>query len=210
MNMNDLTGQQFGRLTVVRRDGSNKWRISLWLCRCVCGNEKSIPGNDLKSDGTKSCGCLRKEGRVKHGHSGINIITKTYKAWSSMRQRCINKNDKDYNNYGGRGIDICTEWVEFSNFLKDMGECPELHSIDRINNNKGYYRENCRWATREQQARNRRNNHMLTFNRKTQCIVVWAEEYNIPPNILRTRLCIYGWSIKKALTTLVRKKVKSK
>lgn len=210
MKTTDLTGQRFGRLTVTRRISNNKWRQAVWLCRCDCQNEKTITTSDLKSNSTKSCGCLRKEGNnLKHGHNRIGKQSKTHKSWDSMKQRCINRNNKDYKHYGNRGITVCNEWLEFTNFITDMGEQPIGCSLERINNDKGYYKENCRWATRQEQARNRRNNRQLLHNGKTQCIAAWAGEYNIPQSTLRRRLFVYDWSIEKALTTPIRKKVKS-
>lgn len=208
--MIDLTGQQFGRLEVIEQAGQDKWRHSLWLCKCICGNTKIIPGCDLRSS-TKSCGCLRKEGnRLKHGQNKNKKPTKTYKSWDSMKQRCNNPNNKDYENYGGRGITVCEEWQEFCNFFKDMGECPEGCSLDRTDNDHGYNKENCRWATDKQQARNRRDNRKLTFNGKTKCLTFFAEEYGIPRRTLQNRLDMYHWPLEKALTTQTRKKVKIK
>lgn len=207
--MIDLTGQQFGRLKVIAQSGRNKWRIALWLCKCICGNTKIIAGCDLKGS-TKSCGCLRKEGNnVQHGQNRNKKPTKAYKAWDSLKQRCNNPRNKDYKSYGGRGITVCEEWQKFSNFFKDMGECPEDYSLDRIDNDKGYNKKNCQWTTSKQQARNRRDNRVLTFNGKTQCLSLFAEEYGIPSRTLQNRLDMYHWSIEKALTTPVRKKVKS-
>jgi len=208
--MIDLIGQQFCRLKVIEQAGLNKWRQALWLCECICGNTKIITGCDLRSSSTKSCGCLLKEGnQLRHGQNKGQKPTRTYKSWDGMKQRCNNPKDKDYKSYGGRGITVCEEWQEFSNFFKDMGECPEGCSIDRIDNNKGYNKENCRWATRKQQARNRRSNRTLTFDGKTRCLSFFAEEYGIPRSTLRNRLDMFHWSIEKALTTPVRKKVKS-
>jgi hypothetical protein len=152
--MLDLT-KKFGRLTIIRLHHHNKHRQSMYLCSCDCGNEKIISGNNIKNGIIKSCGCLRKEGgRLKHGYSK----TKIYRVWSGIIQRCNNPNNKDYKDYGGRGIVVCKRWLKFENFLKDMGEVPFGLTLDRINNDKNYYKKNCRWATWNQQANNRRNN----------------------------------------------------
>ncbi|MEK0337174.1 MAG: hypothetical protein QQN41_07060, partial [Nitrosopumilus sp.] len=117
----------------------NNQRQSRWLCKCDCGKEIIILGYNLKNGTTKSCGCLRKEKSIqrfiKHGHFKNGQMTKIYKSWSCMIQRCTNHNNKSYHNYGGRGIMVCKRWMKFKNFLEDMGEPPKGYQIDRINNN---------------------------------------------------------------------------
>lgn len=127
-----------------------------------------------------------------------------------MIQRCTNPNDKRYKNYGGRGITVCKRWRNsFEKFLEDMGEPPtKEHSIDRINNNGNYCKSNCRWVTRKEQNRNKRNNRLITYKGKTQCLIEWAEEYNINYDTLWCRIYKYGWPIEKALTTPVKKRRK--
>jgi hypothetical protein len=150
------TDIRFGRLLAIRRIGKDRNRNAIWLCRCDCGNEASVMARELKSGRTKSCGCFRAEigKRVAiHGQSG----TKTYKIWKGMHNRCTNEKQAGWENYGGRGIEICERWLDFSNFVSDMGEAPEGHSIDRIDCNGNYEPGNCRWATAHQQAANKRN-----------------------------------------------------
>lgn len=206
--MNNLIGQKFERLLVIQSAKKDKWGKSQWLCQCDCGREKIILDFNLKSGNTKSCGCLQIEKMIqrftKHGHSKRNKWSKTYKSWLDMNRRCNNPNDKDYCNYRGRGITICKRWKKFINFLEDMGEQPRGLQIDRINNDGNYCKSNCRWATRKEQGRNRRNNHLITFNSKTQCLVAWAEEFQIHRGTLFARIN-QGWSIEKALRTQVKK-----
>lgn len=202
--MIDLTGQRFGRLVVIGKEPNDKWGHVPWLCLCDCGKEKIIHGSHLKSGHTKSCGCLLKKGNnYKHGHSTTIKVSKTYESWAHIIQRCINFNHKDYHNYGGRGIKVCQSWIKFENFLADMGKRPKDHQIDRINNNKGYCRSNCRWVTAKTNNRNKRNNIFITYKNKTQLLIEWAEEFGMHYRTLYARIFRYGWSIQKSLTTPV-------
>jgi len=214
-NYDIYIGQKFGRLTVIQQI-DNKWGHLRWLCRCDCGKEKIIYGHNLNNNRTKSCGCLQKEiastinqnnqYNFKHGYSQNN---RTYQVWHHIKQRCTNPNDKGYKNYGGRGITICKRWFKFENFFKDMEEQPNGYSIDRIDNNQGYYKENCRWVTPKQNNRNKRTNHLETYNGKTQCLTEWAEETGISKQRIEWRLK-HGWSIEKTLTTPVKKYKRSR
>lgn len=205
--MIDLAQQKFGRLVVIKRVGKDNNGNYEWLCQCNCGQKKVIRGSSLRNGNTRSCGCLHKElaskANIKHGY----YKTKIYGLWNQMIQRCTNPSDPGYGNYGGRGITVCSRWLKFENFLKDMGKVPEGHQIDRINNDGNYCSTNCRWVTPKQNNRNQRSNHSETFDGKTQCIGAWAEDYNIVYNTLWARLRVYGWSITKALTTPVKKRI---
>lgn len=206
--MIDLTGQNFGRLIAIKSMGKNKCGNYKWLCKCECGNEKIIQGARLRNGQTQSCGCLWIEKITKHEHRKDKQTSKTYQSWKHMIQRCTNFNDKEYKNYGGRGIVVDEQWMKFENFLKDMGESSiEKYMIDRIDNNKGYYKENCRWVTSRQSARNRRSNHLITHNGKIQCLKDWSEETGISEQVIIWRLN-NSWSIKKTLTTPVRYQLK--
>ena len=210
----DLIGQKFGRLLVIERISNDRHGKAMWSCLCNCGKQKIVASNDLIRNKTKSCGCLSIEKTIqrltKHGHNTKNKITETYRSWQGMIQRCINPKHKNYGTYGGRDIKVCERWRNsFSNFLTDMGERPKNRTLDRINNELGYYKNNCQWSTTEEQGRNKRNNHLITFNGKTQCISAWAEEVGIVYGMLIDRINKLGWSPEKALTTPVKRKRKA-
>jgi hypothetical protein len=198
----DLVGLSFGRLKVVER-APNKGKHACWVCDCSCGTQGIIVlGGNLRRGNTQSCGCLHKErtGQAHYKHGMVN--TSEYAIWSSMRQRCLDPNSPAYNRYGGRGITICDTWEDsFEAFYTDMGPRPSAtHSLERINNDLGYSKENCRWATPSEQSRNTRRNHLLTYNGKTQCVTDWAEEMHLSSAAIFLRLR-RGWDIEKTLTT---------
>jgi len=148
-----MKGKVFGSLTVLRKNVSKSKR-DRWICLCACGNTKIILGYNLRSGNSTACGCKR-NGNPTHGMFGTSI----YSSWAHMLQRCTNINDKDYHNYGGRGIKVCSTWFDFNNFYKDMGDKPSISlTLERINNEEGYNSDNCKWATRKEQANNKRNN----------------------------------------------------
>lgn len=165
--------------------------------RCDCGTvlSKEYAIYQLKVGGTRSCGCLNTQRRVErfviHGMTN----SPTYSSWRGMRDRCSR-----HLNYAGLGILVCKRWQSFANFLSDMGERPSGMSIERINNNGGYFPENCKWATRAEQNSNTRQNRFFTYNGQTHTISQWGKLYEIPVRRLNDRLIKLGWSIERALT----------
>jgi len=186
-----------GRLTQVGlsfRCNKHNMRMAVFLCEC--GSRCTPYVSSVKNGKTSSCGCLqsqlasesmkkRKPG-TKHGGVG----TRAYESWKGMRQRCNNANDGDYKDYGGRGIIVCEQWSDYSVFLKDMGDAPAGCSIDRIDVNGNYCKENCRWANPKQQARNKRTSRKITIDGETKTLVDWSED---------TRVSVSYYAIHKRL-----------
>lgn len=213
-NFKDLTGQTFGKLTVIGIDDTprnlSRKRI-YWFCRCTCGNVTSIETHKLRSGHTASCGCAGSRttmGDRTRTHGKRH--TPEYETWAHILQRCHNPNDTGYYKYGARGITVCDRWRDsFENFLADMGKRPSpRHSIDRIDNNGTYSPDNCRWATKNVQANNTRRNHILTYNGRSQTMTEWAIEVDIPYSVLIQRINKLHWTVERALTEPVRKQGK--
>lgn len=153
----DVTGQRFGSLTVLAVSGKDVHGNFMWLCQCDCGNKRVVGGYRLRSGHTKSCGCLQPEAARKASTVHGGRYLPEYSIWSAMIKRCGNSKADNYERYGGRGISVCESWLNFENFFRDMGSRPTLkHSIDRIDNDKGYSKDNCRWATGVEQSANKR------------------------------------------------------
>lgn len=200
-----LIGQKFGRLEIIAKSPINNFTF---VCFCTCGRAKEVPIYNLKNGNTRSCGCLSYESKSNRRTHNMSK-TSEYSIWSGMKARCYNPNNAAYYRYGGKKknpILMCPEWINsFENFYRDMGKRPSKnHSIDRLDNLKGYSKENCAWRTSKEQSNNTRRNTKLTYNGETHSIADWAEITGISLNALRHRHQ-RGWEIKKMLTTPSRK-----
>jgi hypothetical protein len=195
----DMIGNKFGRLIVLSESPTHQAKKVMWNCKCECGTLTTVDGTALRSGNTRSCGCHRSDMAALKARTHGASRSPTYRIWESMKKRCFDKSNKDYPSYGGRGISVCALWLNFENFIKDMGERPEGYSIDRIDNSKGYEPGNCRWATSLQQNRNRRNNKIITLNGIGKTQSEWAADIGISDATIHKRLK-RGWSISDALT----------
>lgn len=184
----DLTGQQFGRLTVIEFEGLRGMNRA-WRCICECGTEATAITSRLTGGRTRSCGCLVSENNITHGLSK----TPTYRSWKAMVHRVQDTGRHDSQYYAGRGITVCARWLEFESFLADMGERPEGMSIDRTDNDRGYEPGNCRWATKLEQMRNRSNTRTLEVDGRTKTIKEWAEATGISYFALYNRVKKWGF-----------------
>ena len=199
----DLTGQRFGRLTALDRAGTSGGGSATWRCLCDCGKETVVIGSSLRSGFTRSCGCLSAEkiGERSYKHGGTN--TRLYSIWSGMIERCHNPKHKGYKNYGARGIVVCAEWktnfASFQEWALSNGYAEDL-TIDRIENDKPYGPDNCRWISLSAQQHHKRDNHLITYNGETHTLTEWAAITGINRNTLSARINRLGWSAERALS----------
>lgn len=208
--MDDLTGRRFGYLTVIERGKParrhNGRFDSTFVCQCKCGNTITVKGITLKNGNTTSCGCKRREsvGAIKRTHGQSK--TRLYRIWNKMKQRCYNPNMDDYNDYGARGITVCDEWINdymaFSRWAYENGYNDTL-TLDRVDVNGIYCPDNCRWATRKEQANNKRVTRYLTFNGVTKSVSEWSDMVGIHSKTILKRINL-GWTTERALTTPVK------
>lgn len=169
-----IIGEKYGKLTPIKVYGRNKSGLLLYLCKCECGKETIVGSRYLTDGRIVSCGCKRARSQKKS-----NSIT--YKSWIAAKQRCFNPHNNDYKNYGERGITMCERWKNsFINFINDMGERPaKEYTLDRIDPNGNYEPSNCRWATKEEQSNNRRDNHFICFQDEKLTVSQFSRKYAI-------------------------------
>lgn len=201
----DLSGQKFGRWTVLSRDISVEKSHAFWICLCDCGSRKSVSGSCLRRGISKSCGCLRNEDFGKKSTTHGKSYSLEYKTWQSMIARCYYPSKESFKNYGAKGIKVCDEWKNsFEQFYKDMGKRPfQSASLDRIDNSKGYSKENCRWASMQEQERNKTNNIVVEFNGFKGCLTEVCEHFGLNLSAIRSRI-YKGWTVSDALSKPIR------
>lgn len=186
----DITGNKYNYLTAISYVGKGKW-----LCNCDCGGTTIIRTGKLTGGYTKSCGCLYKTNALKHGL----IDSSEYTIWCNMKARCYNPNNYAYSNYGRRGIKVCNEWLNsFESFFKDMGRRPIGYSLERIDNSSDYCKANCKWATKQEQAFNRRSNDIITYNNLNKPLKQWCDELHLSYKTIYARIHYLNWSIEDA------------
>lgn len=200
--LSDLTGLTFGLLTAMESSfgQSGVQRVRLWTCRCTCGGVVIVRHCNLRNGHTTSCGCGK---NVTHGNAFKGRRTPEYSAWDRMIQRCTNQRRDTYHHYGGRGIQVSERWRTFENFLADMGAKPSRrHTLERVDNGRGYEPGNVIWATMAVQMRNTRDNRLVTFDGVTLCVADWGLRQGLCPHVIAGRLN-RGWSAERALRTPV-------
>lgn len=177
----DLTGRVFGRLTVKSLDHIGIRGRTYWLCKCSCGKSCIKAAGTLLNQGTSSCGCLNRQITAERNRQNAKhhaSYSRLYHIWTGMKQRCTNPRHKAYSNYGGRGISVCAEWLDFTSFQSWALEngYNDSASIDRIDNDGAYTPQNCRWVSSEVQANNRRSNHMVEYGGKSMTLAEFCKE----------------------------------
>ena len=184
----NLVGERFGKLMVINRDTAVTNKEARWECKCDCGKTSIVSSYSLRNGRTTSCGCINNGEYLKRITLYGKSITTEYNIWRSMIARCNNKNDAAYNNYGGRGITVCQRWTDsFDNFITDMGRRPKNMTIERVENDLGYFKENCKWATRKEQSLNRRSTIWLEHDGVRLSKTDWAKKLNTTLNGINYR-----------------------
>jgi len=203
MKIINLVGKRYGRLVVIEKADSLKGHAR-WRCKCDCGKECVVHGSSLRSGNTKSCGCYKTENARKLYSTVRQNDKRLYAVWNGIKQRCINPNNKSYQNYGGRGIEMDSEWANhyesFYNWAINAGYRAGME-IDRIDNNGNYCASNCRFVDSIIQANNKRNVKLYEIDGVEKSLPQWCREYNQDYWLVRQRVYKLGWTIEEALTT---------
>lgn len=204
MRFKDLSNQRFGRLLVLERT-DNIGKFTAFKCKCDCGSIVNVKSILLTTNKTKSCGCYRRDFGVINGHKSLkhgHVGSKLYSVHSDMIARCERLTHHAYDNYGGRGIKVCTEWHDVSLFVgwANKNGYSDSLTLDRVDVNGNYEPSNCRWVTMKIQQNNRRNNHLVTYNNETHNVTEWSSILGIPRYIIQNRLNS-KWSAERAFTT---------
>lgn len=200
----NIINERFGKLVAIEYAGLDARGEATWKCKCDCGNYTVSTGYKLRSGHTKSCGCIQEKHRKEGFHKSHGMTdTKLYIIWCNMKRRCYSKINNMYQNYGGRGIRVCDEWLSgFEPFMKwamDAGYKDGL-SLERIDVNGNYEPNNCTWITKKDQYLNRTDSHKVTAFGKTQTIKEWSDETGIKYDTIERRLNAYGWSAEDAVS----------
>lgn len=197
-----LENLKFGRLTVIQEVGRNKSGSAKWLCKCECGGEKIVSSDSLRHGHTRSCGCIKREQNAEMCRTHGETHSQLYNLWSCIKNRCYNRNEPKYANYGARGIKVCPEWEKnypaFRDWCLTNGYSKGL-TIERIDVNGDYSPSNCIFATQKVQQNNRRNNHRITYNGETKTLSQWADFLGVGYKMLEHRIN-RGWDVEEAFT----------
>ena len=207
MIVKDLSTQRFGSLLVMSRAGTKNNRV-VWNCKCDCGNEVWVDTHSLTTGNTKSCGCQKYGKRATHGDAGNQKQSRLYRIWAGMKSRCNNPSHIGYVYYGKKGIKVCEEWSDYEPFkywAMQNGYADNL-TIDRIDNQKDYCPENCRWVTYKVQSNNTARNHYVTIDGVTHSISEWSDITGIPSRTIAARINVLGWEPQDAILTPLRGK----
>ena len=196
----DLTGNRFGMLVALFKRG-RRGSQALWRCLCDCGQRTTVQLGNLRNGHTTSCGCKRSiittALKTTHGYCG----TQSYSSWQAMLERCLNPLNPKFDDYGGRGINVCKRWRNFENFLADMGERPIKTTLGRIDNDGPYKARNCRWETAMTQGRNKRNTRTFVYEGIAATVAEHCERLGLNCSTVRSRIYTYGWTISKSFST---------
>lgn len=185
----DVTGCRFGRYTALHLVANKPRR---WLCRCDCGQQRTVPQSSLRSGKQTSCGCRRADTCTKHGHNRKLVKSPTWTSWTAMLSRCRNPNNASFACYGARGIRVCERWAVFENFLRDMGERPAGTSLDRIDSDGNYEPQNCRWATPKQQQANTRKTVRIALDGEVVSLIEASRRLGVHREAIKRRVAEHG------------------